>query len=133
VGDAQTISVENSIKMVAGTSDTQRKPNGYGGGGAGLGSGGGGLGLTKGTIELDAGKSITLKVAQSSITINTEGITITAPMITIGSMGTTTDININGDTITMTMDVNIMGELNAANLVAAEAEIMGVPGPYIPV
>jgi hypothetical protein len=24
-----------------------------------------------------------------------------------------------------------MGELNAANLVAAEAEIMGVPGPYI--
>jgi hypothetical protein len=31
----------------------------------------------------------------------------------------------------MKVDVNILGELNATNLVAAEAEIMGVPGPYI--
>jgi type VI secretion system secreted protein VgrG len=138
VGDAQTISVENSIKVVAGTSDTARQPNGYGGGGGmalgGGALGGGAMGLTKGTIELDAGESITLKVAQSSITINTEGITITAPMITIGGMGTTTDIDITADMINMKMDVNIMGEVNiAGNLVAAEAEIAGTPGPYIPV
>ena len=137
VGNAQTISVENSIKMVAGTSDTTRKPNGYGGAGLASGGGapgGGGAGLTKGTIELDAGESITLKVAQSSITLNKEGITITAPMITIGSMGTTTDVNINGDTINMEMNVSIKGELNVlGNLVAIEAEIGGIPGPYIPV
>src|SRR5262249_56413676 len=103
VGDAQTISVENSITMVAGTSDTPRKPNGYGGSGGlalgGGGLGGGGMGLTKGTIELDAGESITLKVAQSSIEINMEGITIKAPMITIGQLGPTTDINILPETI----------------------------------
>jgi type VI secretion system secreted protein VgrG len=135
VGDAQTISVENSIKMVAGTSDTTRRPNGYGGG-AGLGAagGGGGLGgLTKGTIELDAGESITLKVGNSSITITQESISIISTSITIGRIGTTTDILINGDTITMEVDVNVLGELNALNIVSAEAEIMGVPGPYIPV
>jgi hypothetical protein len=90
------------------------------------------MGLTKGTIELDAGESITLKVAQSSITINTEGITITAPMITIGGM-TTEEMNITADMINMQMDVNIKGEVNIlGNLVAAEAEICGVPGPYLP-
>lgn len=45
VGAAQTISVENSIKMVAGTSNTTRKPNGYGDGGASAGDSlGGGAG-----------------------------------------------------------------------------------------
>jgi type VI secretion system secreted protein VgrG len=135
VGDAQTVSVENSIRMVAGTSNTTRTPNGYGGD-AGLGAAGGGSGLgglTKGTIEIDAGESITLKVGNSSITITPESISINAMSITIGSMGTTTNIMINGDSITMEDDVNVMGELNAANLIAAEAEICGVPGPYIPV
>jgi type VI secretion system secreted protein VgrG len=132
VGDAQTISVENSITMTAGTSDTTRQPNGYGGGGMALGGGGlggGGMGLTKGTIELNAGESITLKVAQSSITITQEGITMTAPMITIGQIGTTTDINIMADTITMSTTVEI-SELNVMEMNAGETTIMGVPGPY---
>ena len=87
VGHAQTISVENSIKMVAGTSNTQRAPNGYGGN-AGLGAagGGGGLGgLTKGTIEIDAGESITLKVGKTTLTLGPDGLKIEAPAVTIRS------------------------------------------------
>jgi type VI secretion system secreted protein VgrG len=135
VGDAQTISVENSIKMVAGTSNTQRAPNGYGGGGLGAAGGGAGLGgLTKGTIELDAGESITLKVGNSSITITPESISITATSITIGTMGTTTDVAISADTINMSMALEMNGEVNIiGNLsVEGETELDGIPGPYIP-
>jgi type VI secretion system secreted protein VgrG len=154
VGDAQTISVENSIKMVAGTSNTQRAPNGYGGN-AGLGAAGGvgGLGgLTKGTIEIDAGESITLKVGNSSITITPESISITATSITIGTLvtttevavnatsitigtvGTTTDVAISADAISMMTVVEMTGEVNiVGNLsVEGEAEIDGVPGPFMP-
>lgn len=89
--------------------------------------------MTKGTIEIDAGESIVLKVGESSITIRTTGITINAPMITIGSVGTTTDINIMGDTINMTLDVNIGGDLNVAGIlnVLGEATIDGIPVPPI--
>jgi type VI secretion system secreted protein VgrG len=117
VGDAQTISVENSIKMVAGTSDTTRKPNGYGGV-ALLGAVGGGLGglggLSKGTIDIEAGESITLKVGNSTITITQESISIQSASITIGTVGTTADVMINADTISMAMDVNIAGALDVA-------------------
>ena len=132
VGDAQTVSVENSIKMVAGTSDTTRQPNGYGGdaalGAVAIGGGGGPGGLTKGTIELDAGESITLKVGNSSITITQESISITSTSITIGTPLTTTDIMINGDTINMDMDVNIEGALNVAGeaTVGGDLNVLGV-------
>jgi type VI secretion system secreted protein VgrG len=138
VGGKQTINVKNSITMVAGSSDTARKPNGYGGGaGTAIGGGGmgGAMGLTTGTIELDAGESIALKVGNSSIVITPGSISITAPMITIGTIGTTTDIMINGDMIgmqtalAMTGEVIIVGNLS----VDGETELDGVPGPYIPV
>ena len=118
VGDAQTISVENSIKMVAGTSNTQRAPNGYGGN-AGLGAAGGGGG-PKGTIEIDAGESITLKVGNSSITITPESISITATSITIGTEGTTTDVAIRADAISMTMALEMTGEVNIAGNLSVE-------------
>jgi type VI secretion system secreted protein VgrG len=69
VGNAQTISVEKSIKMVAGTSDTTRQPNGYGGGAALAPAGdqtGGIGGGSKGTIDIEAGDKITLKAGDSS-------------------------------------------------------------------
>jgi type VI secretion system secreted protein VgrG len=124
VGGKQTINVENSITMVAGTSDTTRKPNGYGGG-AGMAIGGGGMGgamgLTTGTIELDAGESITLKVGESSITINEQGISITGPLIAIGTP-LTTNVKIFCETITMGMDVNIVGAVE----IGGDLNICGV-------
>jgi hypothetical protein len=139
VGDAQTISVENSIKMVAGTSDTTRRPNGYGGG-AGLGAaGGGGVlgGLTKGTIELEAGESITLKVGTSSITITQESISITATSIKIGTLLKTTNVTIEADMINMGIDVSIDGMFQIGSAmtllgdmnVAGVATIDGIPVP----
>jgi hypothetical protein len=56
---------------------------------------------------------------------------MTAPMITIGQIGTTTDINIMADTITMSTTVEI-SELNVMEMNAGETTIMGVPGPYLP-
>jgi type VI secretion system secreted protein VgrG len=124
VGGKQTINVKDSIKMVAGTSDITRKPNGYGGG-AGMAMGGGGMGgameLTTGTIELDAGESITLKVGESSITINEQGISITGPLIAIGSP-LTTNVKIFCETITMGMDVNIVGAVE----IGGDLNICGV-------
>jgi type VI secretion system secreted protein VgrG len=141
VGDAQTISVENSIKMVAGTSDTTRRPNGYGGG-AGLGAagGGGGLGgLTKGTIELEAGESITLKVGTSSITITQESISITATSIKIGTLLKTTNVTIEADMINIGIDVSIDGMFQIGSAmtllgdmnVAGVATIDGIPVPPV--
>ena len=129
VGNAQTISVENGIKMVAGSSATTRKPNGYGGGGLSSAGSllGGALGLNKGTIELDAGQSITLKVGESSITIDKQGISITGPLIAIGTP-LTENVRIFGDTINMGMDVNIegaveiVGDLNIAGIGTMDGE-----------
>ena len=122
VGDAQTIRVENRIKMVAGTSDTRRQPTGYGGG-PGIASAGGSLGgdamaLTKGKIEIDAGESIVLKVGDSRIRLDQTGVTISAPTITI-----------RGDTIQVSEEVDLLGEVNVIGAITID----GIPGPYIPI
>jgi type VI secretion system secreted protein VgrG len=107
VGGKQTINVQDSITMKAGTSDTTRRPNGYGGGGLSAAGNllGGLMGLAQGTIELEAGEKITLKVGGSSITIDMMGISIEAPTISIDGMM----VKITKNVILGPMSVEIMG------------------------
>ena len=97
----------------------------------------------KGTIEIDAGESITLKVGKTTLTLGPDGLKIETPAVTIRSASQMTldaltlsvqgktSVNIEG------LAVNIVGEGPGVKIVGPTVNILGptvnIPGPIVEV